>query len=327
MNKVITLLFVICIGYAKAQTYETLKELSNDTVLVKVHDSDYASFGFGRFFDNEMQGDWFFYNEEKIMVQKAFYIDGQQYGILINYFPSGLISNTYEMVDGIPMGKYVQFYENGTVQMIAIYKEGEIYGDVYEYNSNGTFRGKYMQHGDIVIDSLIIFDENGNLEFSGFFNEIGKKNGDHCYLVNGKIDAVEKYRNDSLIGIIEYYENGIIKFYGEYKDYLPEGIEYTNHPNGIRESEGVNHNGMRQGTWKYFTEEGVLRSQTEYIDNIGYGKIFDSKGKLYGEGQIYYNHEFGRWTYYNKKGKEKYYTDFGTKEEIIAYHYSEGVAE
>lgn len=109
---------------------------------------------------------------------------------------------------------------------------------------------------------------------------------------NGTTRVIEYYKEKDgqkeLYKMEEFYENGIKRIEGYYRDgqkdgrwssYFPEGgvwsvVGYKNgemhgkqtvyHPNGQKYYEGSFDNGIRKGTWSFWNEAGALVNTREY---------------------------------------------------------------
>ena len=100
---------------------------------------------------------------------------------------------------------------------------------------------------------------------------------------NNKILTIWNYKNRKADGICKnYYENGNLKFYGEFKNGLPNGSlkEYNN--SGILVIEENYLNGVLNGEKKEYYENGVLKNLETYKDNFLHGSriTYDSDSNI-----------------------------------------------
>ena len=132
----------------------------------------------------------------------------------------------------------------------------------------------------------------------------GKKNGyslifSYEKYPEGKVISKELYLNDKKEGkALYYFANGNIKEEINYVNGKRQGIakefdesgkvtvisEYQN--NYLINRERINRidlNGMKQGTWKIFQDNGNLYKEMFYVNNIleGIYREYDNNGKLY----------------------------------------------
>lgn len=89
---------------------------------------------------------------------------------------------------------------------------------------------------------------------------------------NNKIITIWSYKDGKSDGVCKnYYDNGILKFYGEFKNGLPNGILKEYNPNGTLILEENYLNGVLNGEKKEFYENGVLKSLETYKDDYLHG--------------------------------------------------------
>ena len=85
---------------------------------------------------------------------------------------------------------------------------------------------------------------------------------------------------------------------GIYKEYYPGR-------KNIKLKGLVDGDGRRQGTWEYFSENGVLLSMMEYRDGVKHGIFFQryKSGIIKRTGNYRSDQQFGEWVEYNEEGK------------------------
>ena len=99
------------------------------------------------------------------------------------YYPNGNIQMRYEVKDGIPYGKWREYYEDGTLSW------------------EGTFIG------DKKIDSSFSYYPNGIIEWRGFYDKDGENVSLRQYDTLGNL-ILKQERISPIHGYREYYENG-----------------------------------------------------------------------------------------------------------------------
>lgn len=87
----------------------------------------------------------------------------------------------------------------------------------------------------------------------------------------------------------------------------PEGrkLEKILYPNGKTKMEGNIENGLREGKWISWYENGMIWSETNFDKGVKNGpttSYYPDGNKRY-EGQYKNGKEFGKWIYYDKSGK------------------------
>jgi len=196
------------------------------------------------------------------------------------YYGDGKISSEGPMRDGKPDGYWKTYFVNGKIK------------------SEGNRK-------NFELDSLWLFyDEAGNITKSiNYQND--KKNGYYNVYKLVK-DSVEKnvliskelYVNDIKQGTsYYYYDNGAVQFLTNYQNNLKhgEGLEFDasgmiiselSFRNDITVSKNrinrYGRNNEKVGTWKYYYENGKLKTEAYYKSGKlnGYVKEYDEKGKL-----------------------------------------------
>jgi antitoxin component YwqK of YwqJK toxin-antitoxin module len=180
----------------------------------------------------------------------------------------------------LKQGRWYLFYDNGNVKVEGIYKDDK---------KNGYFK-EYTENGDLI--SVTKFINNVKQEDA---EEITKLDVENEYYPDGKLKASGTYRNGIPEGIRrEYNQEGEIERSFIFKNgyVIGEGI--------------VKENGTKEGHWKEFYSNGILRSEGEYKDGkpIGEWKYFypDSKqeqiGKYSSTGK-----KTGIWKWYFENGQ------------------------
>lgn len=190
------------------------------------------------------------------------------------YYENGALSSEGNMVDGKPDGYWKNYYKNGKIKI-----EGN--------------RKNFM------LDSLWKFySEKGRLTKTINYKE-GKKDGFVCtYDTAEKLISKEVFINDIKQGVSKiFYTSGKTKQTVPYINGKPDGISYElsedslvitiyKYKGGILQNiERINRKdseGKKQGNWKEFYNDGSVKKEERYNDNMldGYVKQFDEKGNL-----------------------------------------------
>lgn len=100
---------------------------------------------------------------------------------------------------------------------------------------------------------------------------------------NKKTLTIWNYKNGKADGICKnYYENGNLKFFGEFKNGLPNGVLKEYNTNGTLVLEENYLNGVLNGEKKDFYENGTLKSLETYKDDYLHGPriTYDIEGNI-----------------------------------------------
>ena len=252
------------------------------------------------------------YNDRGYLIFDCTYVNGEKNGIGTYYFYDNGFSYelSIEYLNGKKWNGKRELdiseirrirYNNFSGQFVYELKEGKGYISEYDYRGN------------------LIYIEN-------YLN--GERNGKKItnYEFSFGIKSEENYLNNKLNGTVkEYYENGKLKFEGEYLyNHKRKGKEYFDNGNIKFEGEylydrlwdgiGYNYNGkvlykLNQGKGKiieykqYFGSENRVCFEGEYLNGKrhGKGKEYNDDGKLKFEGEYSNGKRNGKGKEYNFK--------------------------
>lgn len=103
----------------------------------------------------------------------------------------------------------------------------------------------------------------------------GKKQGEWVkYYKNGAIQYKGKFKDDHPVDtLVRYYENKVLMSIFVYSEDGKQATARINHPNGYIASEGVYVNQLKEGVWKFYSEEveGYLMNEENYSENMKNG--------------------------------------------------------
>lgn len=233
----------------------------------------------GVYTNNEFDGLWKTYYPSGKLYSEVNYKDGEFLGKATFYYENGKIHRERVYLNNVLEGPNTIYYTNGEKMIELNHENGRKEGVVKYYNSNGVLQmEKYCENGkdigysytgtDGKLVEIIPIPPDGNTTVEAKFSN-GKTSRKYK-LVNGKIDGV----------LEEYYENGQISEYIEFKMYY------------------------KHGTHKTYTQDGiVLKDITyEYDDIHGTAKTFYENGQLKAEEPYYYGERHGKSYFYNENG-------------------------
>ncbi len=218
------------------------------------------------------------------------FVDDVKQGLTTYYYPDGHIRQTIPFVNGLENGVAMEYNSEGTVIGLVEYKKGFVVNRerINRKDNNGLKQGPWK----FFFDNCQVRLEGNytNDERNGYFKEYDK---------NGNLLSVSKYINgipqENVAEIADldirtdYYPNGRVKTVASYKNNIPEGIrrEYDESGeidkayifrNGVITGEGIlTENGVKQGTWKEYFNNGTLLAEGKY-----------QNGKKTGEWKYYY---------------------------------------
>lgn len=197
-----------------------------------------------------------------------------------------------------PNGYNVFYYETGAKSSEGMMRDGKADGYWKNYYKNGKLKIEGNRK-NFQLDSIWKFySEKGRITKSVNYLE-GKKNGyTFNYDTNQRVSSKEPFLNDIKQGnMFVYYPSGKTKLMTPYVKGKPDGIAYEysedsviisimKYQGGILASvdrlNRKDENGKKQGVWKEFHEDGKVKEEKKYKDDVidGYVKAYDKKGNL-----------------------------------------------
>ncbi len=286
---------------------------------------------------------WKFYNEQGKLAFEFNYSNGKKNGLKKTYDSKEHFLITSEnFVDDVKQGNTTYYYKparpdeigrwggGGKVKQTIPFVAGKEEGQGFEYTPDSTIITlTQYKMGFIQREEKINRRDANNLkqgtwkEFypSGVLKNEANYSDDKIngylkeYSGSGSLINTTKYIN----GVIqlnapelakldvrtEYFEGGMVKFTGTYKDGVSEGIHREFSPEGkvlnakvyvggVLTGEGILDTiGRQQGVWKEYHPNGQIKSQGEYVNSkrIGEWVFYHPNGKVEQKGK------------YDKKGK------------------------
>jgi antitoxin component YwqK of YwqJK toxin-antitoxin module len=171
------------------------------------------------------------------------YTDSRRSGQWKFYNFAGKVEQTGSYNNGRPDGLWNWYYENGALLKEEEYFQGQRDGASTEYSATGDIiaQGQYSDG-----------EKNGQWKYkTGELNEEGK-------YIMGLKDGLWK----------SYYDNGKLKFKGNFVQGNPDGQQIFYYENGKTKEEEYFQMGIRQKTWKKFSEDGTPFLVISYKDDM-----------------------------------------------------------
>ncbi len=77
--------------------------------------------------------------------------------------------------------------------------------------------------------------------------------------------------------------------------------------------QGQRHEGLREGLWKCFYEDGQLQQEGNFVADQKHGswKLYHTNGQLAAEGRYERDAEKGLWRFYDEDGQVIFENDYG----------------
>jgi antitoxin component YwqK of YwqJK toxin-antitoxin module len=186
---------------------------------------------------------------------------------------------------GLKQGFWKVVYSNGNIKYTAFFKDGKPIGEVKKYFEDAMIKSQlfYYQNSDKCKAKL--FYNNGSLAAEGNF--WGKE-------------------KDSTWNYFSFY-NKVLASKETYKHGKKHGVSIVYFPNGVHSEEVEWVDGIKNGTWRQFFQNGSPKLLSEYRQNKRNGEFlfYHPKGYVEIKGKYVNDLMEGAWSYYDEKGSLK----------------------
>jgi len=194
---------------------------------------------------------------------------GKKQGVWLEYYDSKVVKSEINFVNGLPVGTFRKYYENGKLKANMVFDE--------------TSKRS----------SAILYDERGNKVAMGFYENKQKDSLWQYFIMDSILFMSEKYNKGALNGTSRlYYGNSVVmeeKNYkngvldGNWRRYFTSGQEefetkYVNgkldgpyikyYTNGVLNISGRYKNDEKDGTWYFFDNMTDKKLNIEYVDGV-----------------------------------------------------------
>jgi uncharacterized protein len=295
-------------------------------------------------------------NRGKVL-SRELYVNDKREGISKYFYSNGVLKEEVPYVNNKRNGKALEYDEKGLLISIETYNNGFLVerekinrkdekglkqGVWREYYANGRIKLEHNYQDDLLNGSYKEYDEDGKIKV--------------LLQYNAGLLVEEKDTSSMEIEIREKYDNdGNLIYSGSYRKDVPVGIHrmydkggkvvdaVLYNDAGSKLGEGIITNeGKKEGSWKYFYEDGSLRAGGNYINNLQNGSwnYYFTNGKTEQEGDYKNGKTNGLWRWYFSNGglkrEEEYYDgreegiyiEYDTLGEVIVNgHYFDGQKE
>ncbi len=248
-----------------------------------------------------------FLNNKRNGITREFDEDGTLI-TLLNYRNGLLIEreriNRRDM-QGRKQGTWKTYFENGRLQNEMSFEDDLLTGVYKEYEDNGNLKlfikyskGLIVEEKDTVgldIEIRNEYDENGNLIYSGSYRENIPVGIHRHYDSSGKVSGSEIYSDEG-----RKLGEGIITNEGK-----KEGIWKYFHNNGKVKSSGSYSNNLEQGKWLYYFENGLKEQEGVFKNGKpnGLWQWFYQNGGIKREEEYFDGKEEGLYAEYDTVGQ------------------------
>lgn len=233
-----------------------------------------------------------------------------------DYYAGGRVKSTGGYKNGYPEGVHRQYTSAGEIEGAKVYREGILVAEGIldargleqgiwkEYHPNGEIKSKGEYKDGKRIGEWIFYYPNNKIEQKGKYDKKGRAVDIwKWYYESGNILREENYVNGLLEGpMTEFNDSGKVITKGEYLEGLKEGPWI--YELGDYREEGTYKADKRDGEWKHFYPNNVVRFEGKFVDGNPDGKHtwYYPNGKRREEGKYIVGKKQDDWVYYNEDG-------------------------
>ena len=242
--------------------------------------------------------------EIKVLDKKTAYYSNGKPSITATYYkgkPEG-IRREFD-TNGVILRGYL--FENGIMSYEGITDlNGKRQGKWIEYYETGEIRSEGEYLNSAPVGDWKFYFQDKTIEIVGSYNRKGQKTGEwKCYYPDGKPLMIENYEDGKLEGFfVEYDDAGNEISKGQFVENAEDGEWIYLHGNVMEK--GSYFDGMRQGIWKTWFENGKLASEIEFEQDLPNGRfvIYWENGVTKLIGKYVTGLPSGVWRKYDEEG-------------------------
>jgi antitoxin component YwqK of YwqJK toxin-antitoxin module len=226
--------------------------------------------------DNDLTGAAQYFYKTGLLHYKINYVNGDFTDDFLAFHGNGQLAEKRHYIDNAKSGANTYYYNNGQQSSEANYTEGELNGPFKNWFKDGSLKseGEYMDN--TIIKLKRTYNANGTMATEEIYDEDGKLNGEYKeYDEAGNLNLVLTFKKSDLVAYKVYHRNGsIIK---EAKKKGGQFLFENYYSDGTKKAVGTYLPGKngKTGTWKFYTWNGVLDSESTYENGLIIGEAKD----------------------------------------------------
>lgn len=243
------------------------------------------------------------------------------------YEQTGILKDTESFVDGLLEGSSDEYYEDGSLMAKKNYSKGLLDGKQYLYYPTGIVKNEYDYSAGKLSGVEKAFHENGKLKYEAKLVNSSYEGEIIQYHASGNVMSKSTYAASIRIGHFTDYHDipgNVINSEGEYVKNLPIGEWKFYHENGKLKTVGsYNSDGYKNGVWKTYDKNGTLTEEETFTDGNydATSKYYDDEGGLTEE-YVYKKGTLQEYKAYDGKGKKIFENKKDGKDnyDVTLYH-------
>jgi len=251
---------------------------------------------------------------------KELYVNDLKEGISYSFYEEGMIHESYEYFHDLLDGMNIEFEKDGRIITIKKYSKGFLVErqKINRYNEKEERTGEWIEfYKGTKIKSVSNYKDGLLDGYYKEYNELGNLTITILYDKGRIVDQVNE-KDEEIVVLEKHDTKGTLIERGPYKNNVPVGIHknYDEEGNitsstiyddfGTIKSRGlIDKEGNKQNEWKDFFEEGKLKDEGNYKNNLREGKwtFYFIDGKIQQVGSYKNGKEIGLWVRYYNSGK------------------------
>lgn len=235
------------------------------------------------------------FTDKGVLSHRVSWERGVKQGVTRYYYPDGGLHKEINFVNNKEEGRGLEYSKSGEIITLLTYRNGFLYGEerINRSNEKGERAGTWLT-----------WWTPGSVARTEGYYTAGKKNGVFKYYKkDGSLERLETYDMDQLV--TDDKNNFILDIRREYDE-----------TGKVRVVGGYN-KGMKQGSFFYYDENGLLQITRDFSRDVLLGegmldtlsrrtgpwKLYFTTGELSAEGSYVEGKREGAWTFYFKNGK------------------------
>lgn len=197
--------------------------------------------------------------------------DGRRQGRWVRYYEHGTVMYDGRFRDGYPDGLFVRFYGNGMRQSELAYSDSGTVADAVIYHPNGfvAARGRYVNRMKVGEWEFYSRFSDGYVMVREWYED-NMRNGVSVKMYEDGVVAERiTYRNDTASGEwTKFYNSGSINLRTNVVDGMVDGRFEAWFDNGQLQFSGMYVNDRREGRWLIYGRDGALRYELNYSGGV-----------------------------------------------------------
>ncbi|MCX6181036.1 MAG: hypothetical protein NT150_03805 [Bacteroidetes bacterium] len=208
------------------------------------------------------------YYEDGKVKKEGHFVNNLPDGLLKTSFPNTMTSSIGRYKAGIKDGEWLYRNDKGEVENKEIYEAGQIVYTTQERvsywdTSNTVLRSKESYNLDYTTNYANYYP-SGAKQREGHFLRNAKHGEWKYFNENGAVDSIIVYVQGNREGISQTYSEGKLFKKMEYLHDVLNGLYEEYYADGTKKTVGTYSKGKKQGTWKYFNQQGAVLKEEKF---------------------------------------------------------------